>query len=130
MSDFPDAYGLTDFRQQIAKLLESNLPKEIGVFDCIPDSIAPPAVYVTWSAPWLTPSTFCDYVAACQVLAVAQRIEPGGQYAVLESLVGQIVQVFRSARIPIRDVSPPYPLIFAGVNYLAATFNIIQEMGD
>lgn len=130
MSDFPDAYGLTDFRTQLAKLLESNLPSEIGVSDAIPDSIAPPSVYVTWSSPWLLPTTFCDYTAACQIIVVAQRIEPGGQYTVLESLVGQIIQILRSARIAIRDVSPPYPLIFAGVNYLAASFNILQEMGD
>jgi hypothetical protein len=45
-------------------------------------------------------------------------------------LVGQIIQILRKARIAIRDVSPPYPMIFANVNYLAASFNIIQEMGD
>lgn len=130
MSDYPDVYGLTDFRTQIAQLLRDDLPDEIGVSDAIPDSISPPSVYVTWSSPWLLPSTFCEYTAAVQIIVVSQRIEPGGQYAILESLVGQIIQIMRSNKIAIRDVSPPYPLVFAGVNYLAASFNIIQEMGD
>lgn len=130
MSDMPDAYGLTDFRTQMATILRDNLPDDIGVSDSIPDSIAPPSVYVTWSSPWLIPTTFCDYTASVHLIVIAQRIEPGGQYAVLESLVGQIIQIMRKARIAIRDVSPPYPMVFAGVNYLAASFNIIQEMGD
>ena len=130
MSDYPDVYGLTDFRSQLATILRDELPDNIGVSGDIPDSIAPPSVYVTWSNPWLIPTTFCQYTAAAQIIVIAARIEPGGQYAILESLVGQIVQILRSARIPIRDVTPPYPMVFAGVNYLAASFNIIQEMGD
>lgn len=127
---FPDSFGLTDFRETIAGIIRTDLPEDVGVFDSIPDAIAPPSVYVTWSSPWLTPSTFCEYVAAVQVIVVAQRIEPGGQYAVLESLVGTIVQTLRKARIAIRDVSPPYPMVFAGVNYLSSSMNIIQEMGE
>jgi hypothetical protein len=130
MSDYPDVYGLTDFRTQLATLLRTELPDDIGVSGDIPDSIAPPSVYVTWSSPWLSPITFCEYTATAQIIVIAARIEPGGQYAILESLVGQIIQILRKARIAIRDVSPPYPMIFANVNYLAASFNIIQEMGD
>ena len=114
----------------MAELLRADLPVDVGVSDAIPDSISPPSVYVTWSSPWLLPTTFCDYTAAVQIIVIAQRIEPGGQYTILESLVGQIIQICRKARIAIRDVSPPYPMVFAGVNYLAASFNIIQEMGD
>jgi hypothetical protein len=130
VSDYPDVYGLTDFRTQLATLIRDNLPDDIAVSGDIPDSIAPPSVYVTWSSPWLIPTTFCQYTAAAQIIVIAARIEPGGQYAILESLVGQIVQILRKARIPIRDVTPPYPMVFAGVNYLATSFNIIQEMGD
>ena len=130
MSNMPDVYGLTDFRTQLATLLRNDLPEDIGVSGDIPDSIAPPSVYVTWSSPWLIPTTFCEYTAAAQIIVIAARIEPGGQYAILESLVGQIVVILRKARIAIRDVSPPYPMVFAGVNYLAASFNILQEMGD
>jgi len=130
VSDYPDVYGLTDFRTQLATLLRDELPDNIGVSGDIPDSIAPPSVYVTWSSPWLTPITFCEYTAAAQIIVIAARIEPGGQYAILESLVGQIVHILKGARIPIRDVTPPYPIIFAGVSYLASSFNILQEMGD
>jgi hypothetical protein len=130
MADYPDVYGLTDFRTQLADLLRTELSDDIGVSGDIPDSIAPPSVYVTWSSPWLLPITFCEYTATAQIIVIAGRIEPGGQYAILESLVGQIIQILRKARIAIRDVSPPYPMIFANVNYLAASFNIIQEMGD
>lgn len=123
-----DTLGLGDFRSQIATWLAAELPDNVGVFDAIPDSIAPPVVYVTWSSPWLTPTTWCDYTATLQLLLVAQRIEPGGQYGVLEGLVSQVLSILKGHRVALRDVSTPYPMVFAGVNYLATSVNIIQEM--
>lgn len=125
-----DILGLTDFRQELAQLLRSNLSDDIGVFDAIPDSIAPPAIYVTWGSPWLVPTSWCEYTSAIQLILLAQRIEPGGQYGVLENLVGQVAVILRAGRIAVRDVSSPYPMVFAGVNYLASSFNILREMGD
>jgi hypothetical protein len=121
---------LTDFRTQIAAALVAGLPDDVGVFDSIPDSIAPPSVYVTWGSPWMVQTTWCEYTSMAQLILVAQRIEPGGQYGVLESLVSQVLAVLRTNRIALRDVSPPYPLVLAGVNYLSCSVNIITEMGD
>ena len=125
-----DLLGLTSFREQIAQLLSDNLPDDVGVFDAIPDSIAPPAVYVSWSNPWLVASTFCEFVSALRLIAVAQRLEPGGQYGVLESLIGEIVMILKANRIVLRDVTSPYPITLGGVDYLAASLNLLQETGD
>jgi len=125
-----DTLGLTSFRSEMAQWLADGLPDNIGVFDAIPDSIAPPAVYVTWGSPMLVQTTFCELTSALQLIVVAQRIEPGGQYSVLESMLSQIVSVLRRNRIALRDVTPPYPLVMAGINYLACSVNIIQDMGE
>lgn len=125
-----DLLGLTDYRTQLANILRENLSDDIGVFDAIPESVAPPSVYVTWGNPWLIQSTWCEYTSAMQIICLAQRIEPGGQYSVLESLVAQIALILRNNRIAMRDVSAPYPMVFAGVNYLAASFNLLAEMGE
>lgn len=125
-----DALGLTAFREAIAKMLSDSLPDDIGVFDAIPDSIAPPSVYVTWSNPWLLPTTFCQYASAIQLILVAQRIEPGGQYGVLETLLGEVLTIIHANHIAVRDVTSPYPITLGGVNYLAASVNIVEEMGE
>jgi hypothetical protein len=125
-----DTLGLTAFRQYVAQLLTDNLTTEVGVTDAIPDSVAPPMVFVTWSTPWLVATTFCEYVSNLQIIVVAQRIEPGGQYGVLESIVGDITQILRANRLALRDVTSPYPIVLGGNNYLAASINVIHEIGD
>jgi len=124
-----DVLGLTKLREAMRDLLQAELPADIGVFDSIPDSIAPPSVYVAWSNPWLVSTTFCQYVSNLQLICVAARIEPGGQYAVLESMVGEILTVLQTNHIAVRDATSPYPLALAGVNYLAASINIVEEIG-
>lgn len=125
-----DVLGLTAYRERVAGMLVEGLPDDIGVFDIIPDSVAPPAVYVAWSNPWLVQTTFCQYVSTIQLICVAARIEPGGQFAVLESLVGDVLTIVHENRIAVRDVSSPYPIALAGVNYLASSINLVDEMGD
>lgn len=125
-----DVLGLTDARTVMAKLLTDNLGDDIGVFDAIPDSIAPPCVYVTWSNPMLVQTTWCEFTSIIQLIVVAQRIEPGGQYAILEQMVGDIVTILKTNRYGIRDVTAPFPLVLGGVNYLAVSFNIPMEVGD
>lgn len=125
-----DTIGLTDFRTQLATMLRDGLPNDVGVFDAIPDSIAPPAVYVTWSNPWLIQQTWCEYIATAQLIAVAQRIEPGGQYGVLESMVSTILSILKNHHVPLRDVSSPFPIVLGGVDYLACSFHILTDVGD
>lgn len=124
-----DSLGLGAFRTHLYTVLSDALPDDVGVFDIIPDSIAPPAVYVAWSNPWLVSTTFCQYVSTAQLICVAARIEPGGQYAVIETLVSQVLQVMHDERIAVRDATSPYPLALGGVSYLAASINIVEEMG-
>ena len=125
-----DVLGLTKYREETYNLLRAALPDDIGVFDIIPDSIAPPAVYIAWGNPWLLPTTYCQYSSSIQLICVAARIEPGGQFAVLEDMVGDIVTVLHSNHVAIRDATSPYPITLGGINYLAATINIVSEMGD
>jgi hypothetical protein len=125
-----DVLGLTRYREETYALLRDGLDDDIGVFDIIPDSIVPPAVYIAWGNPWLLPTTFCQYASAIQLICVAARIEPGGQFAVLEDLVGNVITVLHSNKVAVRDATSPFPIVLAGVNYLAATINIVSEMGD
>lgn len=125
-----DTLGLTSFRTELAQYLRDGLADDIGVLDSIPDSIAPPCVYVAWSNPWLVGQTWCEYIAVARLIAVAQRLEPGGQYGVLESLVGDIISILKQHRIPLRDVTSPYPIVLGGVDYLACSFNLITDVGD
>lgn len=119
---------MTDCREYLATLLRGQLDGNVSVHDSIPDSIAPPAVFVTWANPWLINFTFCEFNANVQLIVVAQRIEPGGQYGVLEGLVYELVQVLRSNQIPLRDVTSPYPITLGGIDYLASSVNIIQDL--
>lgn len=125
-----DVLRLTAYREEIYTLLRDALPADIGVFDIIPDSIAPPAVYIAWGNPWLLPTTFCQYASAVQLICVAARIEPGGQFAILETLIGDVVTVLHENKIAIRDATSPFPIALGGLNYLAATVNIVSDMGD
>ena len=120
---------LTDFRERLAAILADALANDVGVFDAIPDSIAPPAVFITWANPWMINFTWCDFVAQVQLIVVAQRIEPGGQYGVLEDLVTQLLGILRENKLALRDVTSPYPIVLGGVDYLAASINIVQDMG-
>ena len=130
MSLDSDPLGLTAYRTDMATLLRGTLDESVGVFDCIPDSIAPPAVYVTWSNPWLVSTSWCAYTSQLQLIIVAQRIEPGGQYGIIESLVGEILGILKTNRIALRDVNSPFPMNLGGVDYLSASINLITEMGD
>lgn len=117
-------------RERIASLLHDGVSGDVGVFDAIPDSISPPAIYVSWANPWLTATTWCEYTTAIQLICVAARIEPGGQYTTLENLVSETIGIMRENRIAIRDVTSPYPIAMGGVSYLAASVNIIEEIGE
>lgn len=125
-----DPLGLTAFRTEVAQFLTDDLPEDVGVLVDIPDSIAPPLVYVTWSTPWLVATTWCQYTANLQLIIVTQRLEPGGQFGVLESIMGDVVECIRRHRLTMRDATSPYPILLAGVNYLAASVNIIHELGE
>jgi len=122
--------GLTAYREHIADILREGLPADVGVFDIIPDSISPPAVYISWGNPWLLPTTFCEYSTAMSIICVAARIEPGGQFTVLENLVDEVFTILHSDKVAIRDATSPFPIVLGAVNYLAATINIVSEMGD
>jgi hypothetical protein len=125
-----DVLGLTAFREEMAQVLRDGLDTDVGVLDSVPDAIAPPVIYVTWSTPWMVPTTWCEYTANLQLIVVTQRLEPGAQYGVLESIIGDVVTLLKSKRYTLRDVTSPYPIVLGGVNYLAASVNVIHELGD
>lgn len=128
-----DGSMLTGTRELLAEICRMHVDADVTVVDSLPDSIAPPAVLIGWGDPWLSPSTLCPggFVANAEILVVAQRIEPGGQYATIEKWVGTLATVFRKdTQIVIRDISSPFPMQLGGVDYLTASINVIQEMGD
>lgn len=121
---------LETVRTDLYSILREALDDDVAVIDSIPDSIAPPAVYLTWADPWVTPATFCEYTVNINVIVVAQRIEPGGQYGILEGLVSTVVPALKSTEFLVKDATSPYPIQLGGVNYLACSVNLTCEIGD
>lgn len=111
-------------------MVRANVDDGVTVIDSLPDSIAPPAVLVAWATPWLTPDTFCGFVANVELLVVAARIEPGGQYEVIEGIISDLVGALKRAGTTIRDITSPFPLQLGGVDYLSASINIIHEVEE
>ena len=120
---------LTEARTNLATWLIQTLDESISVVDHLPDSIIPPVVMVAWSDPWIKPATLCAYEAAMELMVVAQRIEPGGQYETLENIVGDIVDSIKPMPYyQVQDVSAPYPLQVGGNDYLAASINLTYDV--
>lgn len=121
---------LTTYRESVTQILRDALPDDYALIDHIPDSIAPPAVVWGWSSPWVIPTTWCEFTSTAELICVSQRIEPGGQLGILESMVETIMGILVANRIALRDVTSPYPIVLGGVNYLATSINIVTELGD
>lgn len=121
---------LENVRTDLYTFLRAGLADDVAVIDSIPDSVAPPSVFIAWADPWLTPSTYCYYTSNLQVIVVTQRIEPGGQYGILEGLVSTIVPLLRSTDFTVKDATSPYPITLGGNNYLASSINISCEIGE
>lgn len=122
---------LETVRTDLYTILRNALDDEVAVIDSIPDSVAPPSVFIAWADPWVMPQTMCLYSVNVSIIVVAQRIEPGGQYGVLESLVSQIIPTVKAVRdYVVRDATSPYPIVLGGVNYLACSVNVTCEIGE
>ena len=121
---------LTAVREGYAAIASAVVADDVTVIDSLPDSITPPAVFVAWSDPWLTLDTYCGFVANVEILVVAQRIEPGGQYGVIEGIVSDLAEALRLAHRSIRDITSPFPLQLGGVDYLSASINITHEVEE
>ena len=122
---------LANARTELALLASTALADDVGVIDHLPDSIAPPVVLVAWSDPWLEPATLCAWQAKMELLIVSQRLEPGGNTERLEEIVSALVPPLKASQwFQINDVTSPYPLQIAGVDYLAASINITHDVED
>lgn len=113
---------LTEARETLAAAAETYTTA--NVYDHLPDQLAVPAVLVGWGAPWLDPDTLCrEMTAHAELVVVAGRIDMGDQLAVLERIVGELVNGFTdnpewdTPRAP----AGPYALEISSVTYLAVT---------
>lgn len=123
--------NLAPARVDLAAALKAWLPDAVGVVDHLPDSIAPPVVLVAWSNPWIKPATLCAYEMAMELIVIAQRLEPGGKLETLEEIVAAIVPPMKSLpQWQVVDVTAPYPINVAGVDYLAASINLTFDMEE
>ena len=124
--------NLSIVRSELSSILASAFDaaghKDWGITDHLPDSISPPCVLIGWANPWIQPSTFCAWSAALEVMCVAQRIEPGGKLEVLEEMASIIIPALKRTPYTIPDLTSPYPMQVGGVDYLAASVNILYEM--
>jgi hypothetical protein len=122
---------LETVRTDLYQILRNTLADDVGLVDSIPDSIAPPSVFIAWADPWVTPSTMCFFNVNLSVIVVAQRIEPGGQYGILEELVSIIMPVLKQSRdFLVKEATSPYPMTLGGVNYLACSVNLSCDIGE
>lgn len=122
---------LSTVREELASVLVFALPDGTSVIDHLPDSVTPPCCLIGWSDPWLKLVTSCNYQTAMEIICIAQRIEPGGQFEVLEDTVASILPAIkRSNGFIFVDVTAPYPMNIGGVDYLAASVNITYDMED
>lgn len=117
-------------RTDLAAILTAAFPDDWGVIDHLPDSVAPPCAMIAWSDPWLKPATLCAQVAQMEIICVAQRIEPGGKLETLEQMVGTILPAIKGTAYTLIDVTSPFPMQIAGVDYLVASVNITYDMED
>jgi hypothetical protein len=62
-----------------------------------------------------------------EIICVAQRLEPGGKLETLEQMVSIIIPALRPTPFAVVDVTAPYPIQIAGVDYLAASVNLEYE---
>lgn len=122
--------NLTAVREEYATIARNVVASNVSVVDSLPDSVAPPAVLIGWGDPWLVQDTLCGWVANLEILVVAIRIEPGGQYATIEGLVDVLATALRTNRKVIRDITSPYPLSLGGLDYLSASINITHEVHE
>jgi hypothetical protein len=119
---------LSTVRSDLAAIIAAALPNDMGVIDYLPDAIAPPCALIGWSDPWLRPTTLCNYEAMLEILCVAQRIEPGGKLEVIEEMVSAILPAIKGSGFVVRDATSLYPLQIGGVDYLAATINVMYDV--
>ena len=118
-------------RTTIATALAEWLPNTVSIVDHLPDSITAPCVIVAWSDPWVKPSTLCAWQAAMELMVIAQRIEPGGKMETLEDIVEIVCPAIKAMpEYQCVDVTAPYPVQIAGVDYLAASINLTYDCED
>lgn len=122
--------NLSVIRTHYADVVREAVGDDVSVIDYIPDSVTPPTVAVAWMNPWLTADTLCAYTSQLELIVVSQRIEPGGHLTVIEDLVATILDALRTVRAVVRNVTSPYPIVLGGVNYLAASINIIHDVEE
>lgn len=122
---------LSPARTNLAIGLAATLDDGVSIVDHLPDSITPPCVLVAWADPWIKPSTLCAYECAMELIVIAQRIEPGGKLETLEEIVGEILPYLKGVpEYQTVDVTSPYPMQVGGVDYLAASINLIHDLEE
>jgi hypothetical protein len=125
------AAPFADLRAHVAAAL-SAFDEEVAVLEAPVDAVEPPAFMLTWSQPWIQPSTPCVWTTRLDVLAIAGRIDPDPGVAELERLVAGAISYVRD--VPIVQVTAPGGLEIGGVMYLVARItmqsSLLVEVGQ
>lgn len=120
------ANPLLDLRDAIVAALGGG---DYYVFDAPADAIEPPAYFLSWPEPWLTPLSVCSWRAALDVVCVGARIEsasPG--YEQIEQLVLYAISQLAAAHIPVQSVGGVAPVEVGQVAYIAARVHLSQSI--
>jgi hypothetical protein len=92
------ALQLAQVRDAAAAALAPVADGDPDVFAEWVDAVAPPALLLGWSDPWISARTVAGgmglFEAALNVQAVASRVDPGAGFVELETLVAYVVARF------------------------------------
>jgi len=122
---------LTQARETLAAVCADALSDDVGVIDHVPDAVAPPMVLIGWGDPMVKPETLCAWTGSMDVMCVAQRLEPGGQYGTLEEMISLLAPAIKAAPgFTLIDVTSPFPMQIGGVDYLVASLNITHDVEE
>jgi hypothetical protein len=92
------------------------------------DSVTPPCYVLVWPDVWVSPSTFCSYLAGLDVIVVAARIEPTPGYVDIEAMTAAALDALAGAAYTFAGVTGPAALDVAGLTYLAARIHVSQPI--
>jgi hypothetical protein len=121
----------SEIRTAAATIVAATVDITVAVVDHIPDQVAVPCVMVGWRDPWQEPETMCTTTVLLELIVVAQRIEPGGQYELLEEISDALRDAFRAAPdFQWVGSTAPYPMTLAKIDYLAASLNLSHTLED
>lgn len=120
--------ALAELRSRVAAVLQP-VPGEFWEVHALPvDSLMPPAYMLSWSDPWIEPSTHCFWSARLDVVTIANRIDVEPGMELLETLVETGLERLAAAGLPAIRAVRHSRFELGGITYLATRLIITHPV--